>query len=364
MTRSRHTLTACLLGFSLLAAGCAGSPLGNSLQRSLEADPQLAQNPPFGGEPGNENLSTGSRASTPTTASAEPSSTAGSIPEPGQPDFVGPTQAPSGNAQTPTTASSETSSTTSRSVSDAELTQVPEELRPYVGDLLALDLLKSSPALTSSGKDTSNTAFKPNQTVSRSDYARWLFTINNQFYQNQTDKKIRAGVSSSQAAFKDVPSSHPDFAAIQGLAEAGIIPSALSGNSTAVNFRPEDPLTRKDLILWKVPLDTRTGFPTATAEAVKESWGFQDAGKIDPLALRAVLADYQNGEFSNIRRAFGYTTLFQPDKAVTQAEAAAVLWRFGTLTEGVSGQQLRQENSPTPASSEESSSGNSSSSGR
>ena len=46
--------------------------------------------------------------------------------------------------------------------------------------------------------------------------------------------------------------------------------------------------------------------------------------------MRAVLADYQNGDLSNIRRAFGYTTLFQPKKSVSRAEAASVLWQFGS----------------------------------
>ncbi|HEY9881515.1 MAG TPA: S-layer homology domain-containing protein [Leptolyngbyaceae cyanobacterium] len=354
MTRFHHTLTACFLGFSLFASGCAGSPLGSSLQRSLEADPQLAENPPFGG--GADESSVEASASTPTTTPVEAPSSADLAPEPGQPNFVGPVQSSGQNPgiASTATASPGASSAPSRNVSQAELAAVPEELRPYVGDLLALNLLTISPAPNSPSKtNTDVTAFKPSQTITRSDYARWLLTVNNLFYQNQPDKKIRAGIGSSQAAFKDVPPSHPDFAAIQGLAEAGIIPSALSGNSTAVNFRPEDPLTRKDLILWKVPLDIRESLPPATAEAVKESWGFQDAGKIDPLTLRAVLADYQNGEFSNIRRAFSYTTLFQPNKAVTQAEAAAVLWRFGTLTEGVSAQQIRQNGSPTAASSED-----------
>jgi hypothetical protein len=69
---------------------------------------------------------------------------------------------------------------------------------------------------------------------------------------------------------------------------------------------------------------------------VKQTWGFQDVGKIDPKALRAVLADFQSGEQSNIRRVFGYTTLFQPKKPVTRAEAAAALWYFGTQGDGVS----------------------------
>ena len=134
--------------------------------------------------------------------------------------------------------------------------------------------------------------------------------------------------------FQDVPTTDPDFAAIQGLAAAGILPSALTGNSTAVTFQPDAPLAREDLILWKIPLDTRSALPTTSPEAVTGTWGFQDTASIEPLALRAVAADFQLGDLANIRRAFGYTTLFRPDKAVTRAEAAAVLWRFGTQTDG------------------------------
>ena len=131
---------------------------------------------------------------------------------------------------------------------------------------------------------------------------------------------------------------------IQGLAEAGIIPSAFTGNSTAVNFRPDAPLVREDLILWKVPLDTRSALPTTSPEAVTETWGFQDTAQIEPMALRAIAADYQLGDFSNFRRAFGYTTLFRPDKAVTRAEAAATLWRFGNQTEGRTAAEVESEN--------------------
>ena len=42
------------------------------------------------------------------------------------------------------------------------------------------------------------------------------------------------------------------------------------------------------------------------------------------------------GDKSNVRRVFGYTTLFQPKKPVTRGEAAATLWYFGTEGEGIS----------------------------
>jgi hypothetical protein len=215
----------------------------------------------------------------------------------------------------------------------------PQTSDLYIEDLLALQLFSKAEA--QQGKTTdSSVAFAPNQTITRGQYANWLLTANNLFYRDQPGKKIRVASSATTPAFQDVPVSHPYFGAIQGLAEAGLIPSALTGNSTAVNFRPDAPLTRESLILWKVPLDIRTTLPTASVEAVQATWGFQDAASIEPLALRAVLADHQTGDFANVLRAFGYTTLFQPQKAVTQAEAAATLWRFGTQTEGVTAADL------------------------
>jgi hypothetical protein len=73
--------------------------------------------------------------------------------------------------------------------------------------------------------------------------------------------------------------------------------------------------------------------------------------------LRAVLADFQNGELANIRRVFGYTTLFQPKKPVTRAEAAAAVWYFGAEGEGVSAQDAlqsqRQQSQPSATSTPE-----------
>ncbi len=204
-----------------------------------------------------------------------------------------------------------------------DLATAPEPLRPYLTDLAGLGVLDSG------------SEFQPNEPVTRRAYARWLMAANNRIHSAQPDKQIRTAVGSSQPAFQDVPTSDPDFGAIQGLANAGIIPSPLSGNTTTVAFRPDAPLTREDLVLWKMPLDLRRSLPEASIDAVEQTWGFQDTAQIQPRALRAVLADYQNSDLSNIRRAFGYTTLFQPKAAVTRAEAAATLWRFGMQGEGV-----------------------------
>jgi len=177
-------------------------------------------------------------------------------------------------------------------------------------------------------------AFQPNEIIPRRDYARWLINANNQIYADEPGKQIRLASSTGEAVFQDVPKSDPDFAYIQGLAEAGLIPSALTGEATETRFRPDAPLTRENLIGWKVPLDTRSALPKATLEAVNDTWGFQDTSKINSQVLPSILVDFQNGNNANIRRVFGYTRLFQPQKPVTRLEAATVLTYFGTQGEG------------------------------
>lgn len=315
-----------LSGLTLIfSVSCAGS----SLETSLQADPRLQDQGRFTETDAPPETPSDNGVATP----AEPGTESGQgststlpqdgvaiAPNPGQPDFIGPRPPADWGGAGPSPS--------------PDLADIPEDLQPYVQDWLALDLKTTAPGSPS---------WLPNQGISRGAYAQWLLATNNRFYNDQPQKRIRPGQASAKPAFQDVPPSHPQYGAIQGLAEAGIIPSSLSGSSTTLTFRPDAPLTRETLVLWKVPLDTRTVFPGASIEAVKTAWGFQDAATVDPLALRAVLADHQAGEFANILRAFGYTTLFQPKKAVTQAEAIATLWRFGGPTEGISARDLLKQ---------------------
>jgi hypothetical protein len=225
-----------------------------------------------------------------------------------------------------------------------DLSTVPEPLRASVQEVAALGILPS------------NIDF--NQAITRQEFAKWLVTANNQIFANNPGKQIRLGTPTSTPAFKDVPPSNPTFAEIQGLAEAGLIPSTLTGNSNATLFRPTATLNRESLVDWKTRLDLRKLPPTATIDNIKETWGFQDAAKINPAVLRSLYADYQNSDQANIRRVFGFTTLFQPQKPVTQAEAAAALAYFGYQGDGLSAADARQLQTqpdpnltPTPSSS-------------
>lgn len=266
-----------------------------------------------------------------------------------EPGFIGPIP------QTPIESSPADNPQTTTTVNQVpDLNNAPQELRQYITDLVSLGVLPEQTGSKSNKTDTL-TQFEPGKTINRREFARLLVAANNQIHVNRPSQQIRAASPTAQPAFQDVPSTDPDFAVIQGLAEAGLIPSRLSGDATAVLFRPNAPLTREQLILWKVPLDTRQALPAASTEAVRESWGFQDVARIEPRALRAVLADFQNGEQSNIRRAFGYTTLFQPKKPVTRAEAAAAVWYFGSAGEGISAQEAlelkQQQRQEQPAAS-------------
>lgn len=327
------------LGYILvlgLLAGCAGTPIGDSLQQSLEADPQLEESPPFGDRPSEEELSPASTEEMEETAEGERDeiATTADIDE-----NVDADEEPEEDVEQSPEADQK------NETANRDLTGVPQDLQTYVRDLQALGLLEVSGKTDDPASDAKETSQSPfTEPITRQEYARWLFNSYNTIYADEPGDRLRPGTPTDEPAFQDVDPDSPAFGAIQGLAEAGIIPSAFTGNSTDVNFRPEAPLTREDLILWKVPLDARASLPTTTPEAVTSTWGFQDTASIDPQALRAIAADFQLGDFANIRRAFGYTTLFRPEKAVSRAEAAAVLWRFGNQTEGRTAADVQSAN--------------------
>jgi len=201
-----------------------------------------------------------------------------------------------------------------------DLDTAPASLKNWIKDLNQLGTITPK----------TGQQFKPNILVARREYARWLLETNNRLYKNQPSRQIRLAQPTDSASFTDIPNNHPDFAIIQGLANAGLI------GGIGDRFRPNDPLLREELVQWKIPLDLRQPLPSVTLESVSQSWGFKDSDRISENALSAIFADAQLRDLSNIRRSFGFTTLLQPQKPVTRAEAAASLWYFGTAVDGTS----------------------------
>jgi hypothetical protein len=305
-----------------------------TLQVTVSIEPQTTQTLPSSPSSPNPSPTAPATETSGTTFSIQYIRDANAAPfQTGDSEFIGP-PVPSGVAVSPQPSVTQATMTPQPV---PNLNAVPQELQQYISDLTQLEVLPAGSAL------------QPNQTITRREFIRWLMTANNQIYINRPALRIRLASEADQPVFKDVPQRDPDFAVIQGAAEAGIIPSSLAGGSTNVLFYPNAPLTRETLIQWKVPLDTRQTLPTATTEGVKQVWGFQDAARIDPQALRAILADHQNGDLANIRRAFGYTALFQPKRSVTQAEALAALWYIGYQGAGISAQDALQARATSTA---------------
>lgn len=293
-----------LLLLPIVIVSCAGN---TGIQDALKSDPRLTP--------------------TPAVPSPEPSPSPSNSPSPPN----SPPIASSSNVSPPNPVNSTNPW--------PDLDQTPVNLRPYVNDLLALDLIKpeSKPNLKPDQKIAPSRLSDP---IDRRTFAKWLLQVNNRFY--DTTKQIRTATPTTKPVFQDIPTIDPDFNSIQGLAEAGIIPSALTNSAGSDRFYPDKPITREDVLRWKVPLDARTTLPPATLGDIRKAWAFQDLDKINPVALSALYTDHQNGDASNLRRTFGYTTLLQPKRAITHAEAAAILWSIGFQSDRITAQDLRK----------------------
>ncbi|XP_077241870.1 uncharacterized protein LOC143882253 isoform X2 [Tasmannia lanceolata] len=193
---------------------------------------------------------------------------------------------------------------------------------------------------------------QPSDLCTRREYARWLLCASSVLSRSTISKVYPAMFieNVTELAFDDVTPEDPDFPFIQGLAEAGLISSKLSINDAhhsqdkehnPILFSPESPLSRQDLISWKMALEKRQ-LPDADRKILYQCSGFIDIDKINPDAWPALVADLSAGEHGITALAFGYTRLFQPDKPVTKAQAAIAL-ATGDATEVVGEELTRIE---------------------
>ncbi|XP_062120402.1 uncharacterized protein LOC133834714 isoform X2 [Humulus lupulus] len=193
---------------------------------------------------------------------------------------------------------------------------------------------------------------QPSDLCTRREYARWLVSASNALSRNTISKVYPAMYieNVTELAFDDITPQDPDFASIQGLAEAGLISSKLSRGDMLSSvdedqspyfFSPESPLSRQDLVSWKMALEKRH-LPEADRKALYQVSGFIDTDKIHPDACPALVADLSAGEQGIIALSFGYTRLFQPDKPVTKAQAAIAL-ATGEASDTVSEELARIE---------------------
>ncbi len=119
----------------------------------------------------------------------------------------------------------------------------------------------------------------------------------------------------------DIDSSHPAYKYVQAVANAGY-----SVGYEDNTFKPDQPITREEMIGTKVPLDAGAGHHDHNI------WNFSDYEEIDSKFRDDIYIDSflkRKGKGSNIQRAFGSIKSFKPNQAVWGYEAAATLWQFG-----------------------------------
>lgn len=174
-----------------------------------------------------------------------------------------------------------------------------------IKDLVKLDVLNAG-----SGK------FEPAKGCKRSAFVAWVVRANNVL---RPDEKIRLADPGSKATFSDVPSTHPQFKFIQGMANAG-----WSVGYDDKTFKPDNILTREEMIAIKTPLDAGKDLKDENRPSIQQWSDYKKIGKryIGPMS-------WETAWTPNWDRCFGKTKSCEPQKPVTRAEAALCVWQFG-----------------------------------
>ncbi|KAM7271847.1 hypothetical protein ACFE04_031061 [Oxalis oulophora] len=172
---------------------------------------------------------------------------------------------------------------------------------------------------------------KADELCTRREYARWLVHINSLLERNPKYRIVPSILLSGSiiSAFDDVAIGDPDFKHIQALAEAGIIPSKLSGSNMLegqgnVRFFPESFVSRQDLVNWKAQVEYKVK-PGIIEQISTTKVDYIDMKGISPDASPELFMDMLAGNKSIIRKVFGQVKRFQPNKPSTKAQAAVIL---------------------------------------
>jgi hypothetical protein len=181
--------------------------------------------------------------------------------------------------------------------------------------------------------ESNSGTFEPAKPITRGKFVRWLVQANNAIWADDPSKVIRTS-SSATSAFPDVPTSHPDFAYIQGMYDAGFA----IGFSDKL-FHPDEPLTHEQMLAIKESVD-RGGIDKYYEQfwdSTMPDW--KDRDQIDKRFRAAIAEDssfdkhYPDVAVGNIGRAFGAIAMLRPRQPVTRAEAAACIWKIGAHNE-------------------------------
>lgn len=175
--------------------------------------------------------------------------------------------------------------------------------------------------------------FQPNRPVQRREFARWLEHADAAIWAQNPAAVIRPAPPEERAYFTDVPPQDPDFTAIEGLHDAGVV---LAPGRV---FSPNAPITREDALAIKAYVDCGPPDPLLAGDlkqAYFELPAWRDRARIsaqDVAPIAACLLQDQGtipqDRLDTIARTFGTVTLLDPDAPLTRAQAAAMIWSIG-----------------------------------
>ncbi len=168
--------------------------------------------------------------------------------------------------------------------------------------------------------------FEPQKPITRAEFVRWLVRANNAIFAESPDKTLRLP-DTGKATFSDIPPTHPDSRYIQSMADAGY---AIGYDDKT--FKPDEPLTREQMIAIKAGLDHRGAFEEHTGGA---PGGWTDSDKIAKKYWRALYFENVLQANANIGRVFGTIKTFKPQEPVTRAEAAVCVSAIGDNISGL-----------------------------
>ncbi|MBV8531758.1 MAG: S-layer homology domain-containing protein [Candidatus Eremiobacteraeota bacterium] len=183
-------------------------------------------------------------------------------------------------------------------------------------------------------------SFDPNGTITRADFIKWLVQANNAIWANVPEKMIRPSQGAT-SAYPDVATSHPDFAYIQGVYDAGF-----AIGFPDKTFRPDANLTREQMIAIKESVD-RGGvdkYYVSFWDSTMPDW--KDKQQVNKQFRGAIAEDAGLDHYAmaqrmpvlvigNVPRSFGAIAMLRPQQPVTRAEAASILWKIGAHNDKV-----------------------------
>lgn len=191
--------------------------------------------------------------------------------------------------------------------------------------------------------DTTSGKFNPQAPITRAEFVRWLVRANNAIFARSPDKILRLP-ETGKATFSDIPPTHPDFRYIQGMTNAGFVIGY-----DEKNFKPNQILTREEMLAIKAALDHRVAIESYTG-GPPGVW--TDSNKISKKYWPALNVENVLQNNANVGRTFGTIKTLKPQAPVTRAEAAVCV---SAISDNVSGfmtaeEALQKQTQQTPPS--------------